>query len=207
MSIPRLIASLAAAIVLALTFTMARAIEQPQYQVIEQRDGFEIREYAPYIAAQVRVPGPADEAGNQGFRLLAGYIFGRNKGDRKIAMTAPVTQSPAPVKIDMTAPVTQSETEGGYIVQFTMPSQYTLDTLPEPLDPEIELRPMPAARYAVIRYSGFWSENNYDQHLRDLERAVRAAGLATTGSPVYARYDPPWIPWFLRRNEIWLKLA
>ena len=124
-------------------------------------------------------------------------------------MTAPVTvtaQTTAPQKIEMTAPVTQAPTEGGYVVQFVMPAEFTLETLPEPVDPQVHLKAMPAARYGVIRYSGFWSQSNYDTHLATLRAALDAAGLMTTGEPIYSRYDPPWTPWFARRNEIWLKL-
>jgi hypothetical protein len=202
----RRLAALAAAAVLGLFSPMASAIEEPKYTVVRQYDGFEAREYAPYLVAEVVVPGPAEEAGNQGFRILAGYIFGKNKGERKIPMTAPVAQAPAPVKIEMTAPVTQTAASGGYVVQFTMPSEYTLETLPEPLDPQVRLKEVPGGRFAVIRYSGTWSERNYKEHLEKLERGVEAAGLRTTGSPIYSRYNAPFVPWFMRRNEIWLKL-
>jgi len=185
---------------------MASAIEEPKYAVLRQYDGFEIREYAPYIVAEVVVPGPAEEAGNQGFRILASYIFGKNKGERKISMTAPVAQSPAATKIEMTAPVTQAAAEGGYVVQFMMPSKFTLDTLPEPLDPQVKLKEVSGGRFAVIRYSGTWSERNYTEHLEKLERDIGEAGLRTTGNPIYSRYNAPFVPWFMRRNEIWLKL-
>jgi len=203
----RYLAAAVAAIVLGLLSPMASAIEEPKYTVVRQYDGFEIREYAPYLVAEVIVPGPAEEAGNQGFRILAGYIFGKNRGERKISMTAPVAQAPAPVKIEMTAPVTQAAATGGYVVQFTMPSEYTLETLPEPLDPQVKLKEVSGGRFAVIRYSGTWSERNYKEHLEKLERSVEAAGLRTTGSPIYSRYNAPFVPWFMRRNEIWLKLV
>ncbi len=186
---------------------MAHAIEEPKYTVVQQLGGVEIRDYAPQIAATVVVPGPADEAGNQGFRILAAYIFGKNKGARTIEMTAPVSQTPKPQKIAMTAPVTQQPTAGGFTVQFMMPSRFTLQTLPEPLDPRIQLTEIPGGRFAVIRYSGFWSNDNYRRHLERLRQAVEAAGLRTSGEPIYSRYDPPWVPWFMRRNEIWLRLA
>ena len=186
---------------------MASAIEEPQYAVVRQYDGFEIREYAPYLVAEVLVPGPAEEAGNQGFRILAGYIFGKNQGERKISMTAPVAQTPAPARIEMTAPVSQAAADDGYLVQFTMPREYTLETLPEPLDPQVKLRSVSGGRFAVIRYSGSWSESNYTEHVEKLERGVEAAGLRTTGAPIYSRYNAPFVPWFMRRNEIWLKLV
>jgi hypothetical protein len=202
----RYLAATTAAGVLGLLSPMASAIEEPKYTVVRQYDGFEIREYAPYLVAEVTVPGPAEEAGNQGFRILAAYIFGKNRGERKISMTAPVAQAPAPTKIEMTAPVTQAGASDGYIVQFTMPSEYILETLPEPLDPQVKLKEVPAGRVAVIRYSGTWSERNYKEHLEKLQRGVEAAGLRTTGSPIYSRYNAPFVPWFMRRNEIWLKL-
>ena len=203
----RRLAAIAATLFLGLLSPMASAIEEPKYTVVRQYDGFEIREYAPYLVAEVVVPGPAEEAGNQGFRILAGYIFGKNQGERKISMTAPVAQTPAPVKIEMTAPVSQAAVKGGYVVQFTMPGEYTLETLPEPLDPQVKLREVSGGRFAVIRYSGTWSERNYQEHLEKLERGIEAAGLRTTGSPIYSRYNAPFVPWFMRRNEIWLKLA
>ncbi len=201
-----LVAALAA-LTLITTPPMARATEEPSYEVVQRFDGFEVRQYAPYVVAEVIVPGPADEAGNQGFRILAGYIFGNNKGERKIAMTAPVTQAAVPQKIAMTAPVTQARTDDGYVVQFMMPSMFTLETLPEPIDPQVRLKAVPGDRFAVIRYSGTWSQANYQAHLDQLQQAVAAAGLRTTGSPIYSRYDAPWVPWFLRRNEIWLRLG
>ena len=201
------LAAVGATVVLSLLSPMASAIEEPKYTVVRQYDGFEIREYAPYLVAEVVVPGPAEEAGNQGFRILAGYIFGKNQGERKISMTAPVAQAPAPAKIEMTAPVTQAATNDGYVVQFTMPSEYTLETLPEPLDAQVKLKEVSGGRFAVIRFSGTWSEHNYTDHLQKLERGVEAAGLRTTGFPIYSRYNAPFIPWFMRRNEIWLKLV
>ena len=182
------------------------AIEEPDYEVVQRLDGVEIRQYAPYLVAEVLVSGTADEAGNEAFRILAGYIFGKNKGARKFGMTAPVTQAAAPVKLEMTAPVTQSVAPGGYLVQFVLPTGVTLATAPEPLDPRVQLREEPGGRVAVIRYSGFWSEANYDEHLGKLQAALRAAQLRWTGEPTLSRYDPPFMPWFLRRNEIWLRL-
>jgi hypothetical protein len=203
----KFVATVLASAALGLSCSMASAIEEPKYTVVRQHDGFEIREYAPYLVAEVVVPGSSEEAGNQGFRILAGYIFGKNKGERKLAMTAPVAKATAPAKIEMTAPVTQAAASGGYVVQFTMPSEYTLETLPEPLDPEVKLKEVPGGRFAVIRYSGTWSERNYKEHLQKLERGVEAAGLRTKGSPIYSRYNAPFVPWFMRRNEIWLKLV
>ena len=188
------------------THLTSMAIEEPGYEVIQQLEGAEVRQYAPFVVAQVLVSGPADDAGSQAFPILAGYIFGKNKGARKLDMTAPVTQAAAPVKLDMTAPVTQAATPGGFIVQFVLPKGTTLATAPEPVDPRVQLREVPARRVAVIRYSGFWSQANYDEHLGKLEAALRAAQLPWAGEPTLSRYNAPFTPWFLRRNEIWLSL-
>lgn len=180
------------------------AIDEPGYTVVRTEDAFEVRRYEPYLVAETVVSAAAEEAGNQGFRILAGYIFGQNKGARKIEMTAPVAQTPA--KIAMTAPVAQSATSDGYAVQFAMPREWTLETLPEPTDSRVKLRAIPARTLAVIRYSGTWSQGNYEANLKKLQDALARAGLAWHGEAVWARYDPPWKPWFWRRNEILLEV-
>ena len=189
-----------------------QAIDEPTYTVVQKTEVFEVRKYEAYLVAEVLVPGPASEAGNQGFSLLGGYIFGKNKGERKLEMTAPVTQTPAaqpapPVKLDMTAPVTQAAAPGGFLVQFVMPKGYTLATLPEPLDARVKLREVPGKNVAVIRFSGSWSQSLYEQQLQVLRSALAAAGMATTGEPVLSRYNSPFSLPFLRRNEIWLSLV
>ncbi len=183
---------------------LSQAIEEPNYDVVQQLDGAELRQYAAYVVAQVLVSGPADQAGSQAFPILAGYIFGKNKGARKFDMTAPVTQAAAPLKMEMTAPVTQAAADGGYLVQFVLPKGVSLASAPEPIDPRVQLREMPSRRVAVIRYSGLWSQGNYDEHLGKLQATLRAAKIAWTGEPTLSRYDPPFTPWFMRRNEIWL---
>jgi hypothetical protein len=184
----------------------SHATAEPAYEVVRSLRDVELRRYAPYVVAEVQVDGPAQSAGSKAFPILAGYIFGKNKGERRLAMTAPVTQAAAPVKLAMTAPVTQSVAGSGYVVQFVLPAGVTLATAPEPLDARVHLREVPAREVAVIRYSGFWSEANYDQHLKALQQALRAANVQWAGEPVYARYNAPFTPWFLRRNEIWLAL-
>jgi hypothetical protein len=182
------------------------AIEEPAYEVTARIGDVELRRYAPYVVAEVLVTGSATEAGNKAFRILAGYIFGKNKGEKKLAMTAPVTQTAAPMKLAMTAPVMQNAAPGGYLVQFVLPRGVTVDTAPEPIDQRVVLRQVPSMRVAAIRYSGFWSDANYDRHLAQLEETLRKAGMKWSGEPVYSRYNPPFTPWFLRRNEIWLRL-
>jgi hypothetical protein len=139
--------------------------------------------------AEVELKATAEDAGSQAFPILAGYIFGKHKGERKFAMTAPVTQAAAP---------------GGMRVQFVLPKGVTLESAPQPLDARVQLRLEPAMAWAAIRYSGTWSRSNYDEHLALLRTTLDKAGVSTQGEPVLARYNAPFTPWFLRRNEIWL---
>jgi hypothetical protein len=202
------IALLTMSLALALTAPMARAVEEPAFTIEKSYDGFEVRAYPSRRVAEVTVPGPAGEAGNQGFRPLFDYISGKNKGQRKIEMTAPVTQAAEPVRIDMTAPVTQAAADGGgFVVRFMMPAAFTLATLPAPLDARVRLREMPPARFAVLRYSGRWTDDNDRAHLDALRSGIAAAGLHAIGEPIVARYDPPFWPWFLRRNEVWIEVG
>jgi SOUL heme-binding protein len=184
----------------------SHAIEEPDYEVIRKFDNVELRQYAPYVVAEVVLGTPAEDAGSRAFPILAGYIFGKNKGEKKFAMTAPVTQTAAPVRLDMTAPVTQAAVAGGTRVQFVLPKGVTLATAPEPIDPRVQLRLVPAGTWAVIRYSGTWSQSNYLEHLDELKAALQSAGVATQGAPVLALYNAPVTPWFMRRNEVWLAL-
>lgn len=193
-----------AACMLLVAWKPAMAIEEPRYTMVRAYDAFEVRRYEPYVVAQTLVNAPAREAANQGFRILAEYIFGGNKGSRKIEMTAPVAQTPT--RIAMTAPVAQSASAEGYLIQFAMPGEWTLESLPEPNNARVALRAVPARTVAVLRYSGTWSQSGYEENLRKLKDALGQNNLRWHGEPVWARYDPPWKPWFLRRNEIWLDL-
>ena len=190
----------------------SHATEEPDYEVVKSFNGVELRLYAPYVVAEVVLDASAETVGKQAFPILAGYIFGKNKGEKKFAMTAPVTQTAAPVRLDrmdrmeMTAPVTQGAVAGGMRVQFVLPKGVTLATAPEPIDPRVHLREMAACTWAVIRYSGSWSQSNYREHLAELKASLETAGVVTQGEPVLARYNAPFTPWFMRRNEIWLAL-
>lgn len=200
------LAALAALFALSMLPGTSYAIEEPTYTTTRTFPNFEIRQYAAYTVAEVLIPPPAGDAGNRAFPILAGYIFGKNKGERKFAMTAPVTQSAAPVKMAMTAPVTQSAATGGTLVQFVLPKGVTVENAPEPLDSRVMLREVTPKRVAVLRYSGMWSESNYAKHLAELQDGLRAAKIAWQGEPVLSRYDGPMTPWFMRRNEIWLNV-
>jgi len=182
------------------------AYERPAHQV-ELRDGaFEIRRYPAVVVAETVVGGDFEASGDDAFRRLAAYIGGENRAKRSIAMTAPVTQD-QPERIAMTAPVTQTSRGNRHRFAFFMPAAYELETLPTPLDSRIELRVLPERRVAVVRYRGGWSESRYRSELERLRAWISAAGLASSAAPIWARYDPPFMPWFLRRNEIWIGLA
>ncbi len=188
---------------LATSTTMA--IEEPSFRVLEQDGAFALREYAPYVVAETRVESDFESAGNAAFQRLFRYISGQNVAQEKIAMTAPVTQARSEArgeKIAMTAPVTQVAAGNGYRVAFTLPSSYTLETAPTPLDKTIEIRAVPTQLVASWRYSGRWTESNYRESETRLREQMAKRDLEASGEPTLARYNPPFMPSFLRRNEV-----
>jgi hypothetical protein len=190
---------------IAITLTgagQAMAIEEASYTVVIKDEKFEVRDYSAHILAETLVEGELEKAGSKAFDRLFRYISGDNQSRNKIAMTAPVSQEPAREKIKMTAPVSQQRVQDKWAVSFMMPAEYTLETLPEPSNPSVSLRQVPERRMAVVRYSGLWSEERYLEHKQALESWIRAKGLTVSGVPVWARYNPPFTPWFMRRNEI-----
>lgn len=205
-----------AGLILSGSGTQTMATEEPVYETIQTTADYELRRYAPYRVAEVTVSGAFDQVGNEAFRILAGYIFGDNQGEAKIAMTAPVSQRPADAasaegtRIPMTAPVSQRPEPGqtnAYVVSFAMPASFTLETLPVPNNPRIVLREEPARRVAARQYSGSWSEAHYREEERHLLDALRRDGLQPRGAPIYARYNSPFSLPMFRRNEILVPLA
>ncbi|MFA6600591.1 MAG: heme-binding protein [Candidatus Omnitrophota bacterium] len=176
-------------------------IETPPYQVIQSAEKIEVREYAPMIVAEVEVAGERGKAINAGFRILADYIFGNNAPGQSIAMTAPVIQQKGE-KIAMTTPVSQTRDGDLWKVRFTMPSSYTLETLPKPNNPAIKILSVPGQRTVAIRFSGFWTDRNLRKHSEKLDAFIQDRGLKTVGDPIYAFYNPPWTLPFFRRNEV-----
>lgn len=187
------------------------AAEEPPHEVVFRDGAIEIRDYAPQIAAMVEVDGSMARAGNSGFRPLAGYIFGGNTarvgaGSAEIAMTSPVTQARSQ-EIAMTSPVTQSgRGDGLWQVSFIMPASWTMETLPVPNDPRVVLVEVPARRLAVIRFSGGPSDARFEAKAAELTAYLAETGRDMTGTPVFARYDPPWIPTPFRRNEVMIEI-
>ncbi len=178
------------------------ALEKPEYKIIEKDGKFEIRQYESYIVAETFIEGDYKKAGNTGFRRLAGYIFGKNRKENKIAMTSPVRMTGQSEKIAMTAPVSQTMKDTQWRVTFMMPSKYTLDNLPIPMDPKVKLKVEPEVLIASLRYSGTWSETRYKLKKERLMALLLSKGYEVTGDYILARYDPPFKPAFMRRNEV-----
>ena len=172
---------------LALSEVALAQIEEPAFKLVAKDGAFEVRDYAPMIVAEVAVEGERDSAVNSGFRILAGYIFGANTAQSKIAMTAPVTQTSA---------------GNSWLIRFSMPASFTLETLPKPNDERILIKKLPGRQVAVLGFSGLWTEGNLTQHREELAGILKQKGLKPKGSATFAFYDPPWKPFFWRRNEI-----
>lgn len=188
------------------------ATEEPKYTLIQKYEAFEIREYAPYLVAQTKVTGEFDEMGGKAFRILFKYISGENQQKSSIKMTAPVIQESSKQEgqnIAMRAPViqeTDKEDSQSTTFSFVMPQNFTLETLPLPLDERITLKEVPAKRVAVREYSGGWGEEKYKKNEATLLKALEDAGIKTIGKPIFARYNSPFTLWFMRRNEIMIEV-
>ena len=180
--------------------------EEQKYTVERKFPKFEVRRYEPCVFADVIVNGDFESAGSAGFRPLIGYISGNNKPNSKIAMTAPVVQEPIS-KIAMTSPVLQQNSGQENIISFVMPSGMTLDALPIPSSSKVSLREVPEQLVAVSRFSGRWTHTVYMGYVAELESNIAESGFTSNGSPRFARFDPPWAPWFMRRNEIQIPIA
>lgn len=193
---------------LSLPGACAIATEEPAFTVSFTQGDCEVRDYPAMVAAEVSVSGERKAAASTGFRLLAGYIFGSNTAQQKIAMTAPVLQAPAAgQKIAMTAPVLQSGSDGQWTIRFIMPRGSTLQNLPRPNNARVQLRSIAPARMAVIRFGGLARQGNIATKTAALSAFVKAQQLPVIGPPALAQYDPPWKLWFLRRNEVMIPIG
>jgi len=201
---------------IAIGWLSVAGVAEPPYDVLSEQNGYEIRQYAPQLVAEVEVTGNFTEATNRGFRALADYIFGNNTapgGDapdasESIAMTAPVIEREATSEaIAMTAPVIEAtESEGRHVVTFVMPEKYTLETLPKPKNPEVRIVEVPARTCAVLRFSGNVGPKKAEERKQELIGYLERDGRAYAGLPMLAQYNPPWTPPFMRRNEVLVEL-
>lgn len=188
---------------LALAAGRALATEEPAFEVGLRQGAFEVRDYPALVVAEVTVGGSRESASNTGFRLLANYIFGGNTRQQSIPMTAPVIQGrQAGEQIPMTAPVTQTASGDAWLVQFVMPSGSIESEMPVPNDRRVRLRTVAPTRYAVVRFSGVASEKDVAEKTVQLDAFILKHQLKASGQPLVARYDPPWTPWLMRRNEV-----
>ena len=183
------------------------SVEEPAYRV-QLRDGpFEVRDYPALVNAEVTVSGDQNHAAGQGFRILAGYIFGGNARRESIAMTAPVTLLPISRKPGLPTPLVEARGSGEWVVRFTMPKAYAIAMLPPPRDARVRLRVAPPTRVAVIRFSGVANPGAFEMQARALDAWLKRRALPAVGPATLAQYDPPWTLWFLRRNEVLIPVA
>ncbi len=167
-------------------------IAGPTYEVTQRlTNRVEVRRYAPYVVAEVLMAGAPTAASRKALPILAGYILGENEAAREFAVTAPLTQSAG---------------QCGTLVRLALPRGTTLDSAPEPSDKRVKLRDVAGQTLAAIRYTGLWTLANTGQQLEQLLVSLNAAKVAWAGVPVFAVYNAPWTPWFLRRNELWVSL-
>ena len=171
----------------------AMSYEEPEYSIVKKTDVYEVRQYKKRTVAEVTY-GQEDS----GFRVLFDYISGANKGSKEVEMTIPVTQSK---KIDMTVPVTQSTTDGKMSMRFFLPIKYSKQNAPEPNDERVRIIDLPEEYFAVISYSGFASDVNFEEHYTELKAALDKDGMVIKAAPIKATYNSPFTLPFLRRNE------
>lgn len=198
------------ALILAICESLMSQTEEPKYCVLQSYDDIEIRQYEPKIVAETVIQTERDRANKAAFSILAAYIFGENTSVTKIAMTAPVTQSQPSEKIAMTAPVIQQEAgendRATWAVQFVMPSEYTLATLPKPKDSRITIKEVPSNKVAAIRFSGLAEDEQLQENEAKLSAFLARQGIETKGKAIYAFYDSPFILPAFRHNEVMLEL-
>jgi len=183
-----------------------RTTEEPKFRVIESDGDFEVRQYEGYLVAKTTVDADYEESTSKGFKRLANYIFGDNVKQESISMTAPVMQEKESESLAMTAPVIREMKEGNWEMKFVMPSEYTMATLPKPIDSLVILDEEPEKKVAVTRYSGFMSEEKFESNKNRLLKWIDEKGYTPVSAPVSAGYDPPWTIPFLRRNEVMVEI-
>jgi hypothetical protein len=183
--------------------------EEPDFQVVLQEGDFSVRQYVSYMTVTREVSGPAEDASNTAFRDLFRYISGDNTAKKEISMRTPVLQRGSKgIQISMTAPVLQRPAAGSrHLVSFVLPKEFTLNNSPQPTNPSLVLNEVPPRLVAVLRYTGSSNYSRYERELKKLEAWVQQKEYRVTGVFERAQYDPPWTPWFLRRNEVFVPIA
>ena len=177
---------------------ISMALEEPTYSIVKSNENYEIRKYSDRLAVEVEFSSESS-----GFRYLFNYISGENTTSEKVNMTVPVTQS---AKIDMTAPVTQSNKDGKMLMQFFLPSKFTIDTAPTPTNKRVKLVIIEGGYYAVKRYSGRTSDTNYKKHLEKLKENLISDNIETLDDGIKAIFNGPFTLPIMRRNEVMMKI-
>lgn len=186
----------------------AMAIDEPKYNLEKKEGNIEIRHYSDSVVAEVKVQGTREEAVSIAFRILFNFISGNNLVQKEIKMTAPVSQQKSSEKIPMTSPVTQHKNDtNNWTVAFYMPSDMTYEKTPKPKDSRIQIKKITGDKVAVIKFSGFHSDSNFSNHEKKLKQYLDERGYKYKSVPTLAYYDPPFTPWFLRRNEVMYTLV
>lgn len=181
---------------------------EPPHTIVMEDGQFQIRSYPSMIVAEVEVTGDMRRAGNSGFRPLADFIFGNNTAKQEIAMTSPVTRTPSSQEIAMTAPVLRTPTEtDSWTVAFVMPEKWTMDTLPTPNNPDVNIRETTGETIAAIKFSGRGGEKTFVNKQKKLENWITAKGYTATGPARFAGYDAPWVPAPLKRHEVMIPVT
>ena len=181
-------------------------VEVPAYKILKKEQNIEIRQYPPLIIAEVKTAGSRQASIGDGFRILADFIFGNNEGEKQLSMNGPITQQEG-IKIAMTAPVQQEKTDTEWAISFIMPSKFSIDTIPNPINDRIKIIQIPSKRYAVITFSGRSTEANLTKHTNELEIYMNGSSYSKVGNAKYAFYNPPWTLPFLRRNEVQFEIT
>ena len=177
---------------------ISMALEEPSYSIVKSNENYEIRKYKDRLAVEVEF-----KSEDSGFQYLFNYISGENTTSEKVSMTVPVTQS---AKIDMTAPVTQSNKDGKMLMQFFLPSKFTIDTAPTPTNKRVKLVIIEGGYYAIKRYSGRTSDTNYKKHLEKLKENLTSDNIETLDDGIKAIFDGPFTLPIMRRNEVMMKI-
>ena len=177
---------------------ISMALEEPSYSIVKSNENYEIRKYKDRLAVEVEF-----KSEDSGFQYLFNYISGENTTSEKVSMTVPVTQS---TKINMNSPVTQSNKDGKMLMQFFLPSKFTIDTAPTPTNKRVKLVIIEGGYYAIKRYSGRTSDTNYKKHLEKLKENLTSDNIETLDDGIKAIFDGPFTLPIMRRNEVMMKI-
>ncbi|MDO9161266.1 MAG: heme-binding protein [Methylococcaceae bacterium] len=180
----------------------ARTSEEAPFTVLLENGDIQIRQYQELLVAETVIDADYANSGSIGFNRLAGYIFGKNISQDKIAMTSPVFREQDSEKIAMTAPVLQQQTGAKWIMSFVMPADYTLSTLPKPIDPLVSIKQIPGKKVAVLKYSGSINEQMIAEKTNVLTAWLVQNHYQILSKARSAAFDPPWTIPSLRRNEV-----